>query len=60
MSQEIQNVACPVCGITGFSASGLRHHRCRKTPERRRLTSREYVDAIAKAKAEQASSANRD
>ena len=45
MSAEIQNVACPLCGITGFSARGLKTHRCRSTADRRRLTSEEYVAA---------------
>ncbi len=59
MSDEIQNVTCPLCRTPGFSASGLRRHHCdtvnRKTgigtkQPRRFLSAGEYVDAIQNAK----------
>lgn len=59
MTDELQNVTCPLCGTPGFSASGLRRHHCdgvnRKTgtgtkEPRRFLSSGEYVDAIRRAK----------
>ena len=54
MKEELHGLTCPLCFITGFSATGLRHHRCRSTPDRRRLTPEEYVAVINKARAKEA------
>ena len=65
MSGEIQNVTCPLCGTEGFSTSGLRQHHCNgvnrqtghgKPFAARRLTSREYVDAVNEARRAQVAS----